>query len=251
MSCPLAYRAEQLQQLCLHFAAVNNAPASITGNPDSLALWVQELACRAYSLNVVVNSLKGWQLQPHGLSTTQILQHVLKPKHTTTSTRAAAQPAATATPAARKQTPDSKQKKLKHKQAAQQQQQEAVTVQELAAPGSKRPGPAPAMQADQAAAARTKKHKTGRGPLAPADAGLQTPVAAKKQQQQSEPGSLKQHKSAGKHVRGDASSPAAAGGVKKPSSRGKDSVGATTLHTPQHSKIKRTNKHKLLKTAPR
>lgn len=235
----LAHRAEQLQQLCLHFAAVNNASASITGNPDSLALWVQELACRAYSLNVVVNSLKGWQLQPQGLSTTQILQHVLRPKHTTSSTPDAAQPAAASTPAA------GKQKKQKHKQAAQQQQQQAVMVQE-SAPGSKRPGraPAPAIQADQAAAARPKKHKTSRGP-APADAGLQTPVAAKQPQ-----GSLKQHKSAGKHVRGDAS-PAVAGGVKKPSSRGKDSLGATALHTPQHSKIKRTNKHKLLKTAPR
>lgn len=55
-------RSEALQQLFLHFAAVNSAPASITGNPEALAVWVQELACRAYSMQVVASSLRGWKL---------------------------------------------------------------------------------------------------------------------------------------------------------------------------------------------
>ncbi|KAF6261224.1 hypothetical protein COO60DRAFT_802581 [Scenedesmus sp. NREL 46B-D3] len=55
-------RAEQLRELFLHFAAVNAAPERITCNPEALALWVQELASRAYSMHVVASSLKGWRL---------------------------------------------------------------------------------------------------------------------------------------------------------------------------------------------
>jgi len=77
----------------LHFAAVNNAPASVTGNPDTLVLWVQELACRAYSMGVVVNSLRGWQLQPAGASIPQLLHQLLKKQAKPAAAAAAAEEA--------------------------------------------------------------------------------------------------------------------------------------------------------------
>jgi hypothetical protein len=73
---------QQLQQLMLHAAAVNSAPSSVTGNPDALAVWVQELACRAHSLATVANSLSGWCLQPAPSSWAQLLKRCLLPhKH--------------------------------------------------------------------------------------------------------------------------------------------------------------------------
>lgn len=86
LGCHPSCRAEQLRELYLHFAAVNAAPAHITANSEALALWVQELACRAYSMHVVASSLKGWKLlgpdgqavQPglHGAAL-QLLQQLL------------------------------------------------------------------------------------------------------------------------------------------------------------------------------
>lgn len=56
-----ARRKELLQQLCLHLAALNGAPAAITGN-EALNLWVQELLARAYSLHVVASNIRGWSM---------------------------------------------------------------------------------------------------------------------------------------------------------------------------------------------
>lgn len=41
------------QQLCAHFATVNQAPEHVQTNPDAMLLWVQELMSRAYALQVV------------------------------------------------------------------------------------------------------------------------------------------------------------------------------------------------------
>lgn len=53
--CPniLQCRVILAQELCAHFAATNQAPEHVQTNPDALALWVQELMCRAYALQVV------------------------------------------------------------------------------------------------------------------------------------------------------------------------------------------------------
>ncbi|KAF5835482.1 hypothetical protein DUNSADRAFT_7322 [Dunaliella salina] len=50
------------QELCAHFAATNQAPEHVQTNPDALALWVQELMCRAYALQVVASNIHGWRL---------------------------------------------------------------------------------------------------------------------------------------------------------------------------------------------
>jgi hypothetical protein len=46
----------------LHFAAVNAAPVHNTSSPDALVVWMQELACRAYSLQQLASSIHGWRL---------------------------------------------------------------------------------------------------------------------------------------------------------------------------------------------
>lgn len=69
---PTTRSCAQLQALQLHFAAVNRAPPSITGNTDALAVWMQGLACRAYGLRIMAGSIKRWRvLGPH-----DSLQHI-------------------------------------------------------------------------------------------------------------------------------------------------------------------------------
>jgi len=59
---PTCRSREQLQDLFLHLAAVNGAPAAVTSNAEALAVWAQELLARAYALQVVVQNIQGWKL---------------------------------------------------------------------------------------------------------------------------------------------------------------------------------------------
>ncbi|GLI64679.1 hypothetical protein VaNZ11_008032 [Volvox africanus] len=52
---------QRLLLLAAHLAAVNKAPVSIQANPDALIVWLQELYCRAYALQVVASNLSGWR----------------------------------------------------------------------------------------------------------------------------------------------------------------------------------------------
>lgn len=125
----------QLHELMLHFAAVNNAPLTITSSMDSLTLWVQELACRAYSLSVVTNSLRGWTLQPAGHSIAQILKQLLATDKPTKAAAAAGQAAAGQRAAAAKGAMEETMAKKKRKsQATGKQDQEGLTP-----PTTKRP----------------------------------------------------------------------------------------------------------------
>ncbi|GIL73577.1 hypothetical protein Vretifemale_3717 [Volvox reticuliferus] len=51
---------QRLLLLAAHLAAVNKAPASIQANPDALNVWLQELYCRAYALQVVARWVARW-----------------------------------------------------------------------------------------------------------------------------------------------------------------------------------------------
>ncbi len=44
---------QRLLVLAAHLASVNRAPASVQSSPEALAVWLQELYCRAYALQVV------------------------------------------------------------------------------------------------------------------------------------------------------------------------------------------------------
>lgn len=44
---------ERLLVLAAHLAAVNQAPAAVQSSPEALAVWLQELYCRSYALQVV------------------------------------------------------------------------------------------------------------------------------------------------------------------------------------------------------
>jgi hypothetical protein len=232
-------RSEQLHQLLLHFAAVNNAPASVTSNPDSLALWVQELSCRAYSLAVVANSLKGWTLQPAGASTLQVLQQLLRPA----KTKAAAASQADAAVAAAGQ----HKKELKSKQGSQQAQQQQAGTLKASGAGSKRLSSGQtAGAAAGTLATHSKKQKRSSAHAAHAAdeaAGQPTPAA------QQQPHSVKKQKLATQGAG------VATPKVKKAGLGGKQVAGAAAaLCTPQHSKMKSSNsskKHKLLNSAPR
>jgi hypothetical protein len=41
------------QELCVHFASVNQVEDHIQSNPDALVMWVQEVMSRAYALHVL------------------------------------------------------------------------------------------------------------------------------------------------------------------------------------------------------
>lgn len=57
-------REEVAHRLCLHFAAVNQAPDQIIGHPDNAVMWTQEVMTRAYGLKVIAGSLQSgsWKL---------------------------------------------------------------------------------------------------------------------------------------------------------------------------------------------
>lgn len=55
-----------LQQHLLHLAAVNGAPAGLTGNPVALSAWGLRLANRAASLRIVAGGVRGWALELPG-----------------------------------------------------------------------------------------------------------------------------------------------------------------------------------------
>jgi hypothetical protein len=259
----LSCRSQQLLKLQLHFAALNNAPANITSNTDSLTLWVQELACRAYSMYVVASSLKGWKLQPEGASTAQILQQLLQPpakKHMHAAVAAAGA--------------GSGQKKLsKGKHAGQVQEEEAPTA------GRKRASSAqPAAQhvGNAGPSTGTKKHKKARAQsddAAAQEPALQPTPASIKQYHSSKqhkqaaaapgsdslvtPATGKQQSSSKKHKHAAAAAPgsdihATPSGSKQLSSR-QGVVADAGLRTPQHGKVKMSSskKQKLLKSAPR
>jgi hypothetical protein len=240
-------RSEQLQQLLLHFAAVNNAAPSITSNPVSLALWVQELACRAYSLQVVANSLKGWQLQPAGASTQQLLTHFLTSKKKKRKSEGVVAP-----PPAAAAEGGKAQKKAKSKEGQQllQQQQHAVTP---AAKGSKRlsSAAAAAQQAGAGPRSHSKKQKQSHATTPQAATGQkQQPTPTSKQQQQQQHSALKTPKrSTQQQQPSNGATPAA----KKGTGSKHVAAEAGQLRTPQHSKIKSSSskKQKLLKSAPR
>jgi hypothetical protein len=262
----LSCRSQQLLKLQLHFAALNNAPASITSNTDSLTLWVQELACRAYSMYVVANSLKGWKLQPEGASTAQLLQQLLQLPGKKHMHAAAAAAGAVAGAGQRK-------KLSKGKHAGEPQEQEAP------ASGSKRANSAQAaaQHAGSAGASTgTKKHKKAH--VQADEAVMQEPAV------QPTPASIKQHHSTKKHKHAAAppgsNTPVTPATAKQhSSSKKKHTHGAATpssenhampsgskqhssrqgvvadagLRTPQHGKVKMSSskKQKLLKSAPR
>jgi hypothetical protein len=206
-------RAEQLQALLLHLAAINNAPASITSNADALAVWVQELACRALSLSVIASSLRGWQLQPAHTSAAQLLKHTPAPL-------------------------SSGKQELKRKRnaaagvvspAAQQPQQGAAAVKRKSLGGAAAAAAAGAGGPGSAAAAPStaQKQKRGRAPDHPV-----TPHSSKKSAKQQQPLAAKTPKLSNAAV-------AAPGGG-----------GAAAFKTPQPGKVAKSasKQHKLLST---
>ncbi|KAG2433724.1 hypothetical protein HXX76_008090 [Chlamydomonas incerta] len=51
----------RLLALAAHLASVNRAPDSLQASPEGLAVWLQELYCRAHALQVVASNLGGWR----------------------------------------------------------------------------------------------------------------------------------------------------------------------------------------------
>lgn len=168
-------RAQHLEQLFLHLAGVNGAAAEVTSNPEALAVWVQELACRAASVSVTASSLGRWRLQPAHSSPAQLLRGLLLQQDAGAAAGAAASPG-----------------KKKSKAAA---------VKQHAAPAAvgssgkkKRPGKEGVQQQENGSAehdGRKKKKKQQHavsGGLAALPAGFQTPQQGKSAKQRSTTG---------------------------------------------------------------
>ncbi|KXZ53411.1 hypothetical protein GPECTOR_7g1308 [Gonium pectorale] len=51
----------RLLALAAHLASTNRAPEDLQANPEALAVWLQEVYCRAYALQVVASNLGGWR----------------------------------------------------------------------------------------------------------------------------------------------------------------------------------------------
>ncbi|GFR49566.1 hypothetical protein Agub_g11613 [Astrephomene gubernaculifera] len=52
---------QRLLVLAAHLASTNRAPEGVQASPEALAVWLQELYCRAYALQVVASNLGGWK----------------------------------------------------------------------------------------------------------------------------------------------------------------------------------------------
>ncbi|EFJ43204.1 hypothetical protein VOLCADRAFT_106941 [Volvox carteri f. nagariensis] len=52
---------QRLLVLAAHLASVNGAPGEVQSSPEALAVWLQEVYCRAYALQVVASNLSGWR----------------------------------------------------------------------------------------------------------------------------------------------------------------------------------------------
>ncbi|PNW76291.1 hypothetical protein CHLRE_12g540450v5 [Chlamydomonas reinhardtii] len=174
----------RLLALAAHLASVNRAPDSLQASPEGLAVWLQELYCRAHALQVVASNLGGWRcVGPTG----QVLR-LARPKDVVAAARALLQPP-------EEEAAQKPRKEGRKKQAAAGKQVVAAGQQAAAVAGK---------GAGKAAQAKQEPPKAAAGPQKG-----QAVAALKQQQQQQQAGAGKKRSAV--EVAADQEAPRAAG----------------------------------------